>query len=80
MIEWQTFHFLRPALLYLLLPLIIFIVLLLRSGLGRAVPTAIAAHLASHLQVGSGRQRWLNPLTVCFALSALAIVALAGPA
>jgi len=78
-IEWQYFHFLRPQLLYLLLPLIVIAGLLLKTGLNRSLPADIAPHLASHLQTGTGRQRWLNPLTVCFALTFVAIIALAGP-
>lgn len=79
MIEWQYFHFLRPGLLYLLLVLMVVIGLLLRSGLHRTIASAIAPHLAKHLQTGAAGQRWLNPLNLCFALTALAIVALAGP-
>lgn len=82
MINWQLFHFIRPELLWLLVPagMIIFSILRRQDPM-RSWRKVVAPDLLTHLAVSEqGRARRLRPAYLLGAGWAVGIVALAGPA
>jgi len=81
-INWELFHFLRPAWLWLLLPAgLVIVSILRRQDQWRAWKKVIAPQLLEHLAVSHEKRRGkLQPVMLLAAGWLLGIVALAGPA
>lgn len=80
LMQFSTFHFLRPWWLFLLLPIIggIFVRFQTRS-MNPSWDNLIAAHLLAALTIGSEGKRWFNPLNMGVFILLLSVVLMAGP-
>jgi Ca-activated chloride channel family protein len=80
MAELSSFHFLRPGLLYWLVPSALYgLYLFLRRGARSPWAAAISPHLLPYLLRGSGGRRCLVPEVGLLFCAALATLAAAGP-
>jgi len=78
---WETFHWLRPGMLWLLLPAVGWFAYTLRRQARRGgLETIIAPHLLRHLLVGRHRNGRFQPAHLVAASWILAVLASAGPA
>ena len=75
----ETFHFLRPQWILVLVPAFIFFVVVRQSSPERKWRRVIAPHLLAHLKVSGGRAEWIRPLHLITLLLVLGAVAMAGP-
>jgi Ca-activated chloride channel family protein len=80
MAELAAFHFLRPGLLYWLLPCALYgLYLVSRSAVPSAWRAAISPALLPHLLHAAGPRRWLTPESLLLGAAVLATLAAAGP-
>jgi len=78
--ELANLHFLRPGLLYWLVPCALYALFLFtRRAASSPWAPAISAHLLPHLLLRRGRHRWFGPETLLLASALLAVLAAAGP-
>jgi Ca-activated chloride channel homolog len=78
--ELAAFHFLRPTVLWALIPFAIYTVALyFRVGAASPWQRAIAPHLLERLITGQQLRSWLTPDVALIPLAALAVFAAAGP-
>lgn len=76
----ESFHFLRPAGVLLLLPWVLILALWLRLGRARASSHALAPHLLVHLRLDRGRMHgWLKPIPVTTVMVIIATLVVMGP-
>lgn len=75
----ESFHFLRPQWLLVLLPALGFYIVVRRSSPERQWRRVIAPHLLSHLKVSGGSRLAFRPLHLITLLLVLGAVGLAGP-
>jgi Ca-activated chloride channel family protein len=80
MAELAAFHFLRPGLLYWLVPSALYaLYLVLRGAAPSAWSAAVSPTLLPHLLGSAGVRRWLVPESVLLGAAVLATFAAAGP-
>jgi Ca-activated chloride channel family protein len=78
--ELSSFHFLRPGMLYWLLPSALYgLYLLLRGAAPSPWAAAVSPRLLPHLLGRAGARSWLGPESVLFGAVVLATLAAAGP-
>src|SRR5262245_56285741 len=80
MAELTAFHFLRPALLYWLVPCVLYATyLMLRGSAPSAWRGAVSPRLLPYLLGRSGASAWVTPERVLLGAAVLATLAAAGP-
>jgi Ca-activated chloride channel family protein len=80
MSELAAFHFLRPDLLYWLVPSALYALYLWLRGAARSPWSgAVSPQLLPHLLGRAGARRWVRPETLLLVTAALAALAAAGP-
>src|SRR5262252_2579152 len=80
MAELAAFHFLRPALLYWLVPCALYgLYLALRGGAPSAWSGAVSPRLLPYLLGRRGARAWFTPEHVLLGAAVLATLAAAGP-
>ncbi|WP_299775451.1 VWA domain-containing protein [uncultured Pseudoteredinibacter sp.] len=77
---WQSFHFLRPWALWLLLPAVfLYVMALLQARLASRWGQIIKAEYLDILAVDSRHHSWLSPLMLMLMTCSLAVLVVAGP-